>query len=157
MKNSKGFTLVELLAVIAILGFLAILVLPNVLASLKEAKKNAFVTEAKTVFTESTNTYTEYRTEGNRVSLISNVESGGTVLSLSSEKNLKYTIKLDKNGDITSYKIYNDDFCVVGLADMVDNISTDSVIELLEDGGVDKCNAVSMNIFNKDKKLALNL
>ncbi|NLC97239.1 MAG: prepilin-type N-terminal cleavage/methylation domain-containing protein [Erysipelotrichaceae bacterium] len=45
----KGFTLVELLAVIAILAILIIIALPNVLEMFNNAKKDVFVTEVKTV------------------------------------------------------------------------------------------------------------
>ncbi|NLC97314.1 MAG: prepilin-type N-terminal cleavage/methylation domain-containing protein, partial [Erysipelotrichaceae bacterium] len=44
----KGFTLVELLAVIAILAILIIIALPNVLEMFNNAKKDVFVTEVKT-------------------------------------------------------------------------------------------------------------
>ena len=44
--NKKGFTLVELLAVIAILAILVIIALPNVLSMYNEARKNTFVTES---------------------------------------------------------------------------------------------------------------
>ena len=55
--NKKGFTLVELLAVIAILALLVIIALPNVLSMFNKAKKDTFLTEAKSIFKESTNKY----------------------------------------------------------------------------------------------------
>jgi type IV pilus assembly protein PilA len=50
MKNNKGFTLVELLAVIAILAMLAIITLPNVVSMFNEAKQNSFNTEVKNIY-----------------------------------------------------------------------------------------------------------
>ena len=50
--NKKGFTLVELLAVIAILALLVIIALPNVLSMFNEAKKDIFLIEAKTIYKE---------------------------------------------------------------------------------------------------------
>ena len=55
--KKKGFTLVELLAVIAILALLVIIALPNVLSMFNKAKKDTFLTEAKSIFKESTNKY----------------------------------------------------------------------------------------------------
>ena len=53
MKKKKGFTLVELLAVIAILAILVIIALPNVIKMYNNAKRSSFLTEAKEVFGES--------------------------------------------------------------------------------------------------------
>ena len=55
--KKKGFTLVELLAVIAILALLVIIALPNVLSMFNNAKKDLFLTEAKNVFKESAKKY----------------------------------------------------------------------------------------------------
>ena len=55
--NKKGFTLVELLAVIAILALLVIVALPNVLSMFNKAKKDTFLTEAKSIFKESASKY----------------------------------------------------------------------------------------------------
>ena len=55
--NRKGFTLVELLAVIAILALLVIIALPNVLSMFNKAKKDTFLTEAKNIFKESASKY----------------------------------------------------------------------------------------------------
>ena len=48
--KKKGFTLVELLAVIAILEILTIITLPNIVSMFNEAKKNSFTTEIKELF-----------------------------------------------------------------------------------------------------------
>lgn len=47
--KKKGFTLVELLAVIAILAILIILALPNTMSLYNEAKKDSFTTEVKNI------------------------------------------------------------------------------------------------------------
>lgn len=56
MKN-KGFTLVELLAVIALLGILVITLAPNVISTFNDSKKQNFITETREVCREATNTY----------------------------------------------------------------------------------------------------
>ena len=53
----KGFTLVELLAVIAILALLVLVAVPNVLGMFNKAKKDTFLTEVKNIFKESANKY----------------------------------------------------------------------------------------------------
>ncbi|MDD6652221.1 MAG: polymorphic toxin-type HINT domain-containing protein [Clostridium sp.] len=55
MKNNKGFTLVELLAVIAIMAILLVIALPNVLKMFNESKEKIFLTESKSVFKEAIN------------------------------------------------------------------------------------------------------
>ena len=55
--NKKGFTLVELLAVIAILAILVLVAVPNVLSMFNKAKKDTFLTEAKNIFKESASKY----------------------------------------------------------------------------------------------------
>ena len=46
MKNKKGFTLVELLAIIVILAIIAIIAVPIILNMIEEAKKGAFKSSA---------------------------------------------------------------------------------------------------------------
>ena len=49
MKNKKGFTLVELLAVIVILGVLLLIAVPSITSIIDNSKKNAFVSTSKMI------------------------------------------------------------------------------------------------------------
>ena len=53
MDNKKGFTLVELLAVIAILAIMVIIALPNVLEMFNDAKENTFTTEVESIYKQA--------------------------------------------------------------------------------------------------------
>ena len=50
MNNKKGFTLVELLAVVAILSILVIIALPNIMGMFSNAKERLFLTEVKRIY-----------------------------------------------------------------------------------------------------------
>lgn len=45
LKNDKGFTLVELLAVIVVLAVIILIAMPSVMSAMDKARKNALVTE----------------------------------------------------------------------------------------------------------------
>jgi type IV pilus assembly protein PilA len=51
-KNQKGFSLVELIIVIAILGLLALLIVPKVLENLDEAKRTKEIANARALASE---------------------------------------------------------------------------------------------------------
>lgn len=57
MMKKKGFTLVELLAVIAILAILVIIALPAVLTMFNKAKVDTFVNEARTLYRTAESQY----------------------------------------------------------------------------------------------------
>ena len=59
MNNKGGFTLIEVLAVIAILGILVVLSLPKVLKVYNDTKMNTFGNEVKTIYDLARNTYAE--------------------------------------------------------------------------------------------------
>lgn len=50
--KKRGFTLVELLAVIAILAVLVIIAMPNIMKVFREAKQKSFYNEVETIKTE---------------------------------------------------------------------------------------------------------
>ena len=101
--KKKGFTLVELLAAIVILGLLAILVLPNVLDMFKEAKKKSFESEIKEVYRAAQDKWTTSGKDDTKIYARSKNENCKNQLDLSGRKNLDYFIQLDKKGNVIRY------------------------------------------------------
>ena len=110
MKNNKGFTLVELLAVIAILAILVIIALPNVLKMFNDAKKNSFLTEAKTVYSEAGKKYISdsiaFPSNNEHIYCKSKTDSLNP-LNLSG-RGINYYIKTDSNGNINTVVVWDD-------------------------------------------------
>ncbi len=113
MKN-KGFTLVELLAVIAILAILVIIALPNVLKMFNDSKKNSFLTEAKTVYSEVSKKYISESMKGNKLTYVSSEDD--TKLDMTG-KSLKYCVLLNADGSVKSMKVSNGEW----IAELPDN------------------------------------
>ena len=113
MKN-KGFTLVELLAVIAILAILVIVAMPNVLGMFNQAKVNSFVTEVQKIMDTATTTFTRdallnsgktvyYSSESNAVLATKPLDMSGN------KKN--YFIEMDRNGNFKRVVVYDSNYC----------------------------------------------
>ena len=121
--DKKGFTLVELLAVIAILAILVILALSNVLEMFNRAKKEIFLTEAKTIYKEVAKKYITENMKGNK---ISNVNSKNTKLDLDND-GYEYNIKLDNKGNVKRFNVSNDSFCIKAAVSNVNDITIDMI------------------------------
>ena len=110
MKNNKGFTLVELLAVIAILAILVIIALPNVLKMFNDAKKNSFLTEAKTVYSEAGKKYISdsITSPGNNEYVYCKSKTDSLNLLSLSGRGINYYIKTDSNGNVNTIVVWDD-------------------------------------------------
>ncbi len=104
MKNTKGFTLVELLAVIAILAILVIIALPNVMGMFNQAKENSFTTELKQIYKIAQQTWM------NDSMFNTGIKEYGRCdgcpfkeLDLSGRNELKYYIKISQSGKIIKF------------------------------------------------------
>ena len=137
--NKKGFTLVELLAVIAILALLVIIALPNVLKMFNQAKKDMFLTEAKTIYKEISKKYISETMRGNKISIISNTNNK---LDLESN-NLKYKVKLNNDGSIKKFEVSNENYCISGKFNNLSDLTTDKITE-------GKCEEISSKNFSTD-------
>ena len=137
--NKKGFTLVELLAVIAILALLVIIALPNVLKMFNQAKKDTFLTEAKTIYKEISKKYISEAMKGNK---ISNISNGNNKLELESN-DLKYKVKLNNDGSIKKFEVSNGNYCISGKFNNLSDLTTDKIIE-------GKCEETSPKNFSTD-------
>ena len=123
--NKKGFTLVELLAVIAILALLVILALPNILEMFNRAKKELFLTEAKTLYKEVAKKYITENMKGNKIDKVSNNKN-----KLNIESNgLKYDVKLDTKGNVKNFVVSNDTYCISGKFNNLSELTIDKVSE----------------------------
>ena len=138
MKN-KGFTLVELLAVIAILAILVIIALPNVLKMFNQAKKDTFLTEAKTIYKEISKKYISETMRGNKISIVSN---DNNKLELESN-DLKYKVKLNNDGSIKKFEVSNENYCISGKFNNLSDLTTDKITE-------EKCEEISPKNFSTD-------
>lgn len=109
MKNKKGFTLVELLAVIALIGLVLMLVVPNILGLFNRAKKNIFQDELMNIYNSTHQTYV-YRSSNGDYSKRYCVGKDATLnkLELEDKENLYYDITVNSYGEILSFKVSND-------------------------------------------------
>lgn len=151
MKN-KGFTLVELLAVIAILAILVIIALPNVLKMFNDSKKNSFLTEAKTVFSEAGKKYISDNitspSNNEHIYCKSKTDSLNP-LSLSG-RGINYYIKTDSNGNVNTVVVWDneryiakkdskiDATSLTDSKDITDDIKNATCDNILEKSGLEK-------------------
>ena len=113
MKN-KGFTLVELLAVIAILAILVIVAMPNVLGMFNQAKVSSFTTEVQKLMDAATTTFTKDALLNNGKTVYYSSESNATLKTkpldmIGNKKN--YFIEMDRNGNFKRVVVYDSNYC----------------------------------------------
>ena len=105
--KKKGFTLVELLAVIAILAILVIIALPNIMALFNEAKKNSFANEVKELYKTAQNQWMSDSMNSTTQMTYGRFTSSSTCtnkeLQLSGRTQLEYGITIDKAGKVIKY------------------------------------------------------
>ncbi len=113
----KGFTLVELLAVIAMLAILVIIALPNVIGMFNTAKESSFVTECQNIYKVAEQTYIQdsLYTSDNSV-----YSSNSLLLDLSGRDNIEYYVRFDKSGQIVQFVVYDGTYQLIAGYD--DNI-----------------------------------
>ena len=133
MKKNKGFTLVELLAVIVILAIIMIIAIPAVLQTMQSARQKTFKEYVTKVYTTGQNAYLSNQTLGGNASGVKPVDVtlGGqnciafdvkTGLGLSSTGSYEGAVVVCPGATVgASTKIY------VGLKD--DNYSTKGYVE----------------------------
>ena len=152
MKNKKGFTLVELLAVIVILGVLLMIAVPAVQNVIKKTKNNAtqkqaelFIDAAKkmAIIDEATSDMVIYKLSD----LDSDVDKNrftGMVVALKENGSYKYYIYL--NDSVNKKTIGNNN------NDIFEFASEDKINEKVTDGGKDFKEGSTPIIQVKDKK-----
>lgn len=104
----KGFTLVELLAVIVILGIILVISVPIINDLVDESEKKTFLSDAQTIYrTALTFSVDDITNDGVIYS------SSGNSLDLS-KKGFSYCIKINSSGDVTSIIVSDGIYIVTG-------------------------------------------
>lgn len=152
MKNKKGFTLVELLAVIVILGVLLMIAVPAVQNVIKKTKNNAtqkqaelFIDAAKkmAIIDETTSDMVIYKLSDLDSSVDTNRFTGMVVAS---KENGSYKYYIYLNDSVNKKTIGNNNDSIFQFA------SEDNINENVTDGGKDFKKDSTQIIQVKDKK-----
>lgn len=111
MKNKKGFTLVEILAVIALIGVIMLLVTPNIIKLFTNAKKDIFRDETLSLYNNAYSTYILRSSQGDRTKRF--CVGKDTVLNkmdIEDNNRLYYDITVNSYGEVISLKVSDNKF-----------------------------------------------
>jgi len=100
--KKKGFTLVELIAVIALLSIIMLLIVPNVANYLNSSKKTLFYDNVVNMFNSATTTFM-YQDDPTNTTFSNN----GVKLDVDVESEYVYTIKVNNYGEVISIDVNN--------------------------------------------------
>lgn len=100
--KKKGFTLVELIAVIALLSIIMLLIVPNVANYLNNSKKTLFYDNVVNMFKSATTTFM-YQDDPTNTTFSNN----GVKLDVDVESEYVYTIKVNNYGEVISVDVNN--------------------------------------------------
>ena len=102
MKKNKAFTLIELLAVIVILGILSILIVPKVMTSINESEEKTNMSSAENLLSTAIYKVTNNDIQGSNQSITINYTTGENTdyLEYSGKKPLTGKILIKSNGQI---------------------------------------------------------
>ena len=147
--NKKGFTLVELLAVIVVLAIIMVLVLPNVMDSMNSAKQQTFLLYANRMLSAAMDRRASDDLVGDAKNcyLISTLNNGNTT---------KYTGKVTYNQSTKEYRIqmYDNDY-QIGFSNKPTNIEAGTTYYDKE-GGVTSAEIETIKTNLKNAKDAAN-
>ena len=102
MKNKKGFTLVELLAVIVVLAIIMIIAVPSVLNSMTDARRNSFVVYAEKLINSA-------QAQAQATQMVNGIPSKCyDIDELIDGAHGAYEgfVSFEKNGETETYKVY---------------------------------------------------
>ena len=130
MKNRKGFTLVELLAVIAILAVILLLIVPNIVDMFNNGKKDSFIRQVQAIWREAEKEFTNNLTSETPKSFYcdsSNTSEGCSTLSLNKTE-VNYAVVLNSHGVVKGIGVADKSYCYVSGSASSMNIGRDELV-----------------------------
>ncbi len=109
-SNKKGFTLVELVVVIAIIGVLAAILVPTMMNYVKKSRLKTANSNAKLIFTTANNQSADIVAEGGATTAVTfngHIQSVAAGTTFASKINAAVWDALKDNGNGTGYAYYN--------------------------------------------------
>lgn len=108
--NKKGFTLIELIAVVVIMSIIAIIATPNIINMIDKGKKDQYITNAKEFISKATYMYKQDKYRNDTTYFTIN-DSGSSRINLGKIESIKsedltdpYGFKYDTNNSYIEFK-----------------------------------------------------
>ena len=95
--NKKGFTLIEIIVVLALLGAIMLLVVPNITKNFKESKKRLFYDNVLGIYSSASRTYFSQDNASNK-----SFSNTGVKLDVDLSDDITYRVKVDSYGVVLS-------------------------------------------------------
>lgn len=125
MKSNKGFTLVELLAIIVILGIIAVITTPVILGVIDDARKDAAADKAWGTIDAIKFAYANEKiTQGSNLDITDYIAGDNKVVRISGEKPTAGTFTITDDGDVTVTNFTFGDYKCSNTADMSKMVCT---------------------------------
>ena len=106
--NKKGFTLVEIIIVVALVALVMLLVIPNVAGQFGKAKKDIFYADVVNIVTMATNTYIKRASID--ITTPKEFTNSSNPLDVDIDEDITYYVKVDSDGNVISIEVINNDF-----------------------------------------------
>lgn len=139
-KNTKGFTLVELLAVIVILAVLIVIAMPSVLKIMENARRSAFETEVKSYLKAAQTQYANDLAEGATTGATAETTytSAGTnkLETIENKSGYKYSIKIVSSGTTDGSIKYQYEICSNDYVAKTDKFGESDAVSVSINAGV---------------------
>jgi prepilin-type N-terminal cleavage/methylation domain-containing protein len=111
MRNKKGFTLVEIIAVIALIGVVMLLVTPSIVSLFKSAKKSLFQDEVLSLYNNAYTTYIFRSSQGDYTKRFCvGQDSTLNKMDIEDTDRLYYDITVNSYGEVISLKVSDGTF-----------------------------------------------
>jgi len=111
MKDKKGFTLVEIIAVIALIGVIMLLVTPNIIKIFTNAKKDIFKDETLSLYNNAYSTYIFRSSQGDHTKRFCvGKDTALNKMDIEDTDRLYYDITVNSYGEVISLKVSDDKF-----------------------------------------------